>query len=107
MKLYFKTWLLQEAGGLIGNPGTVPNEPTPTSACPACVSFNLRPPPTPTSSAPANLAKSYPGNSGQSGGPGPRSAGGAATVATPTATVAAPAATTKGASGIPATTPIK
>ena len=97
MRLEFKNWIFAETGGLMGNPGTVPNEPTPTSACPACVSFNLYPPPKPSTSAPALLAKSFPGNAGASGGPAPKAGGGAA---------AAPAAAPAAGGGIPATTPI-
>lgn len=108
MRLQFKNWLLKEDGGIVGVPGTQFKEPRPSDACPACVSFNKYPPPTPSSSAPAQLAKSYPGNAGESGGPGPRTAGGGGggATATPASTATAVPSKTPASSGIPATTPI-
>lgn len=72
MELEFKKWLIQEA--MIGTQGT-PFLVTPTNACDACKIKSQVP--KPSTACPACINKSYPGNQGQSGTPGPRTPGAA------------------------------
>jgi hypothetical protein len=89
MELKFKKWLIDEA--MIGNPGTSFIGPTPSNACDACKTANSQVP-KPSTACPACINKSYPGNQGQSGTPGPRTPG--ATTAPITGGTNIPAPTT-------------